>query len=87
MKALHVEHELKCWPAFFLPVVCGVKTFEVRKNDRHFKVGDVLWLREWDPDTEEYTGRDARVRVIYMLHDFGLEDGYVVMGIRTEAVV
>jgi hypothetical protein len=86
VKALRVEHELKCWPDFFVPVLTGMKTFEVRKNDRNFKLGDVLWLREWDPHTEMYTGNSVRAKVVYILHDFGLEDGYVVMGIRIEAL-
>src|SRR3954470_11426726 len=42
-----VEHELKCWPEFYKALVSGEKTFELRKNDRGFRVGDVLWLREW----------------------------------------
>lgn len=43
------EHELKCWPAFFDDVASGKKTFEVRQNDRDYKVGDVLFLREFEP--------------------------------------
>lgn len=42
-------HDLKCWPSFFEPIANGVKPFEVRSNDREFKVGDVLLLREFEP--------------------------------------
>ena len=48
-------HELKCWPEFFLPVQAWKKVFEIRHNDRGFEVGDILWLREWDPTTATIT--------------------------------
>ena len=51
-------HELKCWPEFFLPLKERTKEFELRKNDRDYKVGDYLLLREFDPGFEDgYTGR------------------------------
>ena len=75
-------HELKCWPAFFLAVQHWEKMFEIRHNDRSFEVGDILWLREWDPTTTEYTGESVR-RVVSYITDFpaGLRDGYVCMGL------
>ena len=86
------EHELKCWPEFFSAILTGEKTFELRKDDRQppFRAGDVLWLREWrrltvKPTTGEYTGRDLRVTVTYVLSGFGLEKDYVVMGFRLPA--
>lgn len=33
-------HQLKCDSKFFEDVASGKKTFEVRKNDRDFFVGD-----------------------------------------------
>lgn len=79
-------HELKTWPAFFWPVVHGDKTFELRKNDRDFQVGDVLVLREWDPVTEQYTGASSPGwHVTYVLaaemSGWVLQPGYVVLGI------
>lgn len=78
------EHELKTWPEYFQAVWKGLKKFEVRKNDRDFKVGDTLYLREWDPVTEKYTGREARVEVTYVFVGagyMGLGSGYVVMSV------
>jgi len=42
-------HELKIWPEFYHAVLSGEKTFELRKNDRDFHVGDVLHLKEFIP--------------------------------------
>lgn len=62
------EHELKCWPEFFQAILDGTKRFEWRYDDRGFAEGDTLWLREWNPDTKTYSGRDMRVRVTYKLN-------------------
>jgi hypothetical protein len=43
------KHELKTWPKYFKAVQKGEKTFELRKNDRDFKKGDILILREFVP--------------------------------------
>lgn len=45
-------HELKSWPNEFEAVRDLRKTFEVRVDDREYKVGDWLLLREWvkNPD-------------------------------------
>ena len=84
-------HELKCWPEFFSAILTGSKNFEVRKNDRKFEVGDVLFLREWEPNTEQYTGRELRRHVTYVLYGMGnvgvigpqrgISTGYVVLAL------
>ena len=75
------EHELKIWPAPFEAVVDRSKRHEIRRADRPFAVGDVLVLREWEPEREwtgdghrlmpqtdynGYTGRWVQVRVTYV---------------------
>ena len=77
-----MEHELKIYPKYLDDVLSGIKTFEVRKNDRRFLVGDTLVLKEWD--NIKYSGREVRATVVYMLDDkfFGLTPGYVVLGIK-----
>jgi hypothetical protein len=76
-------HELKLWPEFFEPVKNESKKFELRKADRDYKVGDVLILREWSPETEEYTGRILKREVTYMISGpkLGLEEGYCILSL------
>lgn len=59
-------HALKTLPEYFEAVRKGDKTFELRENDRDFRVGDYLALNEWDG--EKYTGRAQLVKVTYMLN-------------------
>lgn len=76
-----MEHELKIYLTYFEDVISGKKKFEIRKNDRKFRVGDILILKEWD--NIKYSGREARAEVIYLIDDkfVGIQPGYVVMGI------
>ncbi|UOE78430.1 DUF3850 domain-containing protein (plasmid) [Parageobacillus thermoglucosidasius] len=75
-----MKHRLKTWPEYFEAVLSGKKTFEIRKNDRDFRVNDLLLLQEYNPKTEEYTGREVLVEVTYIT-DFGQPDNQVVMSI------
>jgi len=50
-------HDLKIWPEFFDDVDTGRKSFELRRNDRNYQVGEILKLREWAPQNKEYSGR------------------------------
>jgi hypothetical protein len=47
-------HYLKCWPEFFYALRDGSKTFEVRKDDRGFCVGETLVLALYDPVKNEF---------------------------------
>lgn len=61
-----MKHELKVWPAYFVALADGRKTFEVRKNDRGFLLGDTLVLKEWRPSDRTYTGRSIVRSVSYI---------------------
>jgi len=50
-------HYLKSWPQFFKDIRAGLRTHELRRNDRNFKVGDWMKLQEFDPELSEYTGQ------------------------------
>ncbi len=80
-------HALKMYENFFEAVASGEKTFEVRKNDRNYQVGDILALNEYklnESGKGSYTGRHLIVKVTYIL-ELGLickADDYVVMSIN-----
>ena len=78
-------HELKVWPEFYGPLERGEKTFELRQDDRGFRAGDVLILREFLPSMQSYTGRSLRRRVTYLMSGpaFGLMKDYVCMALES----
>ncbi len=78
-----MTHELKIWRQYFEPILSGEKTFEYRKNDRDFKVGDFLLLREYFPKTDSYSGREVLVKVIYVLP----VGEYVIMSIAKQTTL
>lgn len=75
-------HELKITPKYFKDVVDGDKNFELRKNDRDFKVGDSLMLKEFDSGA--YKGDSVQVVVTYILvgGEYSLDKDYVILGIE-----
>jgi hypothetical protein len=76
-------HELKTAPEYFEAVISGEKSFEVRKNDRSFKKGDLLALNEFDRTERTYSGRSCLVYIDYILNDpVYCKDSYVVMSIK-----
>ena len=78
-----MEHILKIRDRYFDAIASGVKTFEVRKTERDYRIGDRLVLFEVRDDGEE-TGKSVTVRVTYVLLGpaYGLMDGYCIMGIK-----
>lgn len=80
-------HKLKTWPVHFRDVKEGIKDFEVRKDDRDYQIGDYLWLYEYDPELQEYSGSSYGCRIKYMLKggQFGIQEGYVVLGLCRSA--
>lgn len=74
-------HSIRLAAMHFEDVASGKKTFELRKNDRGYKEGDILELMEFTDGRN--TGRSIKALVTYMLEEYtGLEDGYCIMGIK-----
>ena len=78
------RHELKLVQPYFEDVWNRVKTFELRKNDRDFKVGDSVMLREYDSINQTFLNRYVYVTITYILKGgiYGLEKGYCIFGFK-----
>jgi len=92
-----MEHELKILPQYFKSVKDGSKPFEIRKNDRDYKVGDTLILKEYDLENMihvpggiigGYTGQEITKEITYILEggQYGLEEGYCILGLKQEGI-
>lgn len=77
-------HDLKILPEWFNAVISGVKTFEIRKDDRNYQPRDELLLREWDGTA--YTGRTCKADVTMVLRGEYCREGYCTMAIRVHGL-
>lgn len=74
-------HTIKIAKMYYEDVKSGKKSFELRKNDRGYKQGDILRMLEYAEG--EWTGREMVVEVTYLLEDYaGLEEGYCIMALK-----
>ncbi len=74
-------HQIRLAKPYFDDVANGIKTFELRKNDRGYKKGDILEMMEFADGKN--TGRMVKVLVTYILEDYtGIEDGYCIMATK-----
>ena len=74
-------HAVKTLSNFFQDSINGDKPFEVRFNDRDYKVGDYIAQNEYKDG--HYTGRSALSLITYILDNPEyLRDGYVVLGLK-----
>lgn len=77
---MSVIHELKTVNPYFQHMWDRRKSFEVRKNDRNFKVGDKLLLREYEPESDTYSDREIEIKINYILDDPDYcKEGYVIL--------
>ena len=85
-------HELKILHKYLLDVDLGKKTFELRKNDRDYQVGDLI--RYIDVQEDDSTAKNqiepnidenTLYRITYVLKDvekYGLDRDYCILAIK-----
>jgi hypothetical protein len=71
-----LKTERLCWKDIY----DGKKSFEYRKNDRNYKIGDTLLLMAYYPETDS-TGAEIHAEITYILYGgkFGIPDDYCIM--------
>ena len=75
-------HNVKIHPIEFENLCVGLKRSEYRKNDRDYRINDLMILNEWQPTEEYYTGRSATVLITHVQTGFVIPDGYAVLSIQ-----
>jgi ASC-1-like (ASCH) protein len=63
-------HKLKVEKAYWNALEKGIKTFELRLNDRNFCKGDIVILRKYNKDNCKYSGDRITVKITYILKNF-----------------
>jgi ASC-1-like (ASCH) protein len=77
-----IHHYLKTIPLYFNAVNIGAKTFEVRFNDRNFKVGDIIHLQEYI-EGKNFTGNEIVKEISYILDNKSYcKEGYVILALK-----
>ena len=81
-----VTHILKCQKEYYALVEKGLKSFELRFNDRYFRVGEQVVIIETDAGFR--TGKELPPKeIVYILEGedaikFGLKPGYVILQLK-----
>ena len=84
MKQYGKKVKKKILPEYFEEVRKHHKTFEIRKDEDDFQVGDIIDLYEWDG--EKFTGRHTKREITYILRNapkYGLMEGYCILAIQS----
>lgn len=59
-------HIVRSWTHLYEPMAAGLKTHDLRLNDRDYQVGDHMLMQEYDPAKGELTGRETLVEITYI---------------------
>lgn len=82
-----MNHVLKLHPRFAEAVKEGRKTFEIRKDDRDYRVGDILTFTDLDGKPYGMPPYEVTYKLTHEDFPSGLSDGYCVLGIKKSKAV
>ena len=81
-----MKHQIKILEQFADAVLDGSKNFEIRKNDRGYRKGDIVEFYPIYNDTKasmlSHPLRGRQFEITYVLQGWGLQEGYCVFGIK-----
>ena len=83
-----MTHDIKIMKEFADAVASGDKTFEIRENDRSYQRGDFVVFHVMQKGMAfllpmaDHPLNGKRYEITYVLSGWGLQDGYVALGIR-----
>ena len=69
-------HKLKIINHFLERLIRGVKTCEIRKNDRDYQVGDTLAF------VDKRLNQDVYFEITHVHSGIGMADGYVCLSLK-----
>lgn len=84
------KHEVKSWPDYFATLKSGARNFDLRRADRHYKVGDLMIISEFDDRLGKFTGEKLERKITFVLEGVGsgaitpmhgLQRGYVILAL------
>lgn len=84
---LPMDHRLKSDPVTFEQLLRGIKSAEIRVNDRDYRIGDTLILMETRHSADEmkrgapllFTGQVLSRNISHVQSGYGLPDGIVML--------
>lgn len=87
-------HKVKSWPDLFASLISGDRQFDLRRNDRGYKVGDLIVFQEYDDRKRVFTGMELSRRITYVMDGVGvgsieplrgLQHGFVILSLGSPA--
>ena len=79
-----MTHRLKIYKAYADAILEGIKTFEIRYDDRGYQKGDLVEFNVIDSNDCEINHplNGNKFEITYVIHNWGLKDNWCVFSIK-----